>query len=100
LANARKKRIEGVTVLVPAVEDYVVLKLLAATSDARRRARDLLDVQDTLAAYADLSRTTLSVAGLRARLRDLYGLKGERLTDLVASRPLLPRRLDPTTGRN
>jgi hypothetical protein len=69
----------------------VILKLLAAADDARRRNRDLVDVQDAVAAYPDLAATTLSVAGLRARLRDAYGIKGDRLKDLVTLFRLVPR---------
>ncbi len=83
--------IEGVKVTVPKVEDFVVLKLLAAAADNRRRSRDLADVQYALEAYPDRLRSTLSVPAVRARLRDLYGISGERLEDLVALFRAVPR---------
>ena len=43
--NARKVRIEGIAATVPRLEDYVVLKLLAAAAERRRTARDLTDIQ-------------------------------------------------------
>jgi hypothetical protein len=89
--HAEKAVIEGVRVIVPRVEDYVILKLLAAVSDARRRARDLADVQAALDAFPDRGRSSLSVAGLRGRLRDLYGIDGPRLKDLVALLRKVPR---------
>ena len=75
--------IEGIRVPVPRLEDYVILKLLAA-ADRRRRARDLADVQFALQASATGSRGALSIAALRARLRELYGVRGQQLKDLVA----------------
>jgi len=89
--QARTARIEGVRVRVPTVEDWVILKLLAAAADARRRARDLADVQWTLQAYPERVATTLSVAAIRGRLRRLYGLAGERLRDVVALLRAVPR---------
>ncbi len=83
--------IEGVKVTVPKVEDYVVLKLLAAAADHRRRSRDLADVQYALEAYPDRARSTLSVPAVRARLRDLYGISGERLEELVTLLRAVPR---------
>jgi predicted nucleotidyltransferase len=91
LRSAGTATIEGVKVTVPALEDYVVLKLFAAAADRRRRARDLADVQYALEAYPDRARTTLSIAGLWARMRDLYGVRGEKLKDLVALLRQVPR---------
>jgi hypothetical protein len=71
-----------VKVAVPALEDYVVLKLLAAESNARRRGRDLLDIQYVLAAYPFDAR--LTIPAVRARLRDEYGETSERLKRLTA----------------
>jgi predicted nucleotidyltransferase len=90
-AQAETATIEGTRVTVPRVEDYVILKLLAASSDRRRHARDLADVQYTLEAFPARARTTLSVAAVRARLRDLYALRGQRLKDLVALFRQVPR---------
>jgi predicted nucleotidyltransferase len=89
--NAERRTVEGVRVSVPQVEDWVVLKLLAAVADRRRSARDLADVQYALEAYPERVRTTLSVAALRARLRDLYGQRGERLKEIVALLRQVPR---------
>jgi hypothetical protein len=83
--------VEGIEVVVPCVEDFVILKLLAAAADRRRRARDLADVQATLEAFAGRAGTRLSVPALRARLRDLYGLQGQRLKDVVAIFRQVPR---------
>jgi len=89
--HAGSARIEGVRVRVPTVEDWVILKLLAAAADARRRARDLADVQWALEAYPDRVATSLSVAAIRGRLRRLYRLGGERLRDVVALLRAVPR---------
>jgi len=82
--QARSATIEGVKVTVPRVEDYVILKLLAAAADQRRMTRDLADVQDTLAAFPEREHPPLSIPALRARLRNLYGVRGRQLTELVA----------------
>lgn len=87
--HATKRLVEGMRVSVPRVEDYVILKLLAAASDRRRSGRDLLDVQYALQAFP--ARKSLSVAALRARLRDLYGVTGEQLRDAVALLRQVPR---------
>lgn len=87
--HARKTRIEGVETTVPRVEDYVILKLLAAVGDRRRTARDLADVQFALEAFPD--DPGLSLAALRARLRDLYGIRGQPLRDLVTVLRRVPR---------
>lgn len=83
-AHAQTATIEGIKVTVPRVEDYVILKLLAAAADRRRLTRDLTDVQYALAAFPEQQHPALSVAALRGRLRDLYGVQGRRLTELVA----------------
>jgi predicted nucleotidyltransferase len=83
--------IEGIEVRVPRIEDYVILKLLAAVADRRRRARDLTDVQYAIEAFADDPSKGLSVAALRARLRDLYGITGRQLKELVALLRQVPR---------
>jgi antitoxin (DNA-binding transcriptional repressor) of toxin-antitoxin stability system len=90
--EAVPRRIEGCEVLTPRIEDYVILKLLAANSDVRRRNRDLADVQSTLFAYPELCATTLSIASLRARLRDLYGFKDTKLRRLTAFLRQVPAR--------
>ena len=82
--HARTAKIEGVTVPVPRIEDYVILKLLAAVADRRRLTRDLADVQHTLAAFPEHEHRWLSISALRGRLRDLYGVRGQRLNELVA----------------
>jgi hypothetical protein len=82
--HAQTTTIESVKVAVPRIEDYIILKLLAAAADLRRRSRDLTDVQYALEAFPEHARGVLSVAGVRARLRDLYGVTGSRLKDLVA----------------
>jgi hypothetical protein len=82
--HARTARIEGVSVLVPQIEDYVILKLLAAASDRRRLTRDLADVQRTLAAFPEQEYPALSIPALRGRLRDIYGMRGQQLSGLVA----------------
>ena len=74
--HARKARIEGVETTVPRVEDYVILKLLAAVADRRRTARDLADVQYAFEAFP--RDAGLSLAALRARLLDLYGVRGQQ----------------------
>ena len=79
LANAEEATIEGRKVMVPRIEDYVILKLLAVEDDPRRSYRDLGDIQMTLEAFPELRATRLSVQGIRARLRDLYGIPGPRL---------------------
>lgn len=78
--HAETATIEGCKVLVPRIEGYVLLKLIAAAAETRRRPRDLADVQHALAAFPE--HTALSVAALRARLRDVYGISGPRLKDL------------------
>jgi predicted nucleotidyltransferase len=82
--HARTAKIEGVTVPVPRIEDYVILKLLAAVADRRRLTRDLADVQYALAAFPETAQPSLSISALRGRLRDLYGVRGPRLHELVA----------------
>ena len=77
--HAQTTAIEGVKVAVPRIEDYVVLKLLAAAADLRRRSRDLADVQYAIEAFPDHAGGILSVAGVRARLRDQYGITGAQL---------------------
>lgn len=89
--HARRVTIEGLKVTVPQIEDYVILKLLAAAADGRRRARDLVDVQYALDAFPDRARDGLSVAAVRARLRDLYGKRGPELKELVALYRTVPR---------
>ncbi len=84
LEQACTTTIEGVKVAVPRVEDYVILKLLAAAADRRRMTRDLADVQDTLAAFPEREHPPLSIPALRGRLRDLYGVRGRQLNELVA----------------
>ncbi len=91
LRHAHKATIEGVRVTVPRVEDYVILKLLSAAADRRRRARDLADVQWAVEACAEQAGSSLSIAGLRVRLRDVYGITGQRLKDLVALLRQVPR---------
>ena len=89
--HAETAVVEGIEVALPCIEDFVILKLLAAAADRRRRARDLADVQATLEASARRAGTRLSVPALRARLRDLYGLQGQRLKDVVAMFRQVPR---------
>jgi predicted nucleotidyltransferase len=81
---ARTANIEGVSVPVPRIEDYVILKLIAAAADRRRLTRDLADVQHTLAAFPEQEYPALSIPALRGRLRDVYGKRGQQLTELVA----------------
>lgn len=83
--------VEGTLVSVPTTEDYVALKLIAAAADRRRTARDLADVQFALEAHPDRANDTLSVAGIRARLRDLYGIRGERLKEITSLFRAVPR---------
>ena len=82
--HAQRKTIEGTRVAVPRVEDYVILKLCAAAGERRRRARDLVDVQHALEAFPKLTATVLSIPAIRARLRVLYGVRGEQLKDMIA----------------
>ena len=90
--HGRNVRIEGVTVRVPRLDDFVILKLLAASAEVRRRSRDLTDVQYTLEAYPEeASHGTLSVVQLRARMRDVYRFAGEQLKELVALLRLVRR---------
>jgi hypothetical protein len=91
--QAEVRKIEGIDVLVPRIEDYVILKLVAAAEDRKRRARDLADVQDALEAGPE-SRS-LSTSALRARMRDVYGFeraRREELVSLLRSIPSPPRR--------
>jgi len=87
--NASTARIEGTTVAVPRLEDYVILKLLAAMADRRRTARDLADIQYAFEAFP--GDAALSVAALRARLRDVYGVRGQHAKDMVALLRQVPR---------
>ncbi len=82
--HAETAKIEGLNVTVPCLEDYVILKLIAAAADRRRRGRDLADVRFAVEAHPRLAHSSLSVASVRKRLRELYGFEGERLKDLVA----------------
>jgi hypothetical protein len=82
---SRKARIERVTVRVPRLDDYVILKLLAASAELRRRSRDLTDVQYALEGFPEEAKDgALSIPSLRARMKDVYGLRGERLKELLA----------------
>ena len=92
--EAENRTIEGLRVRVPRIEDYVILKLLAADADPRRRGRDLADVQFAFEAHAEHSEEKLSVAALRGRLRDVYGVSGEKLRRITGFLRALPR---PTT---
>lgn len=76
---------------MPRVDDYVILKLFAAAADRRRLARDLADVQHVLEAFPERAVTELSIPAVRARLRDLYGVRGERLKDMLALLRQVPR---------
>jgi hypothetical protein len=89
LRHAEQATIEGCKITVPRIEDYVILKLLAAAADRRRRARDLADVQYALEAFPD--RDSLTVAAVRGRLRDLYGVRGAESKNLVALFRTVPR---------
>ena len=89
--HADTRVVEGIEVTMPRIEDFVILKLLAAAADRRRRARDLADVQSALEAFAARAGSRLSVPAVRARLRDLYGLQGQRLKDLIAMFRLVAR---------
>lgn len=84
LAHAEEATIEGRKVLVPRIEDFVILKLLAVEAEPRRSYRDLGDVQMVLEAFPELRPKRLSVEGIRARLRDLYGIAGPRLRSHAA----------------
>ena len=74
--HADPRVVEGIEVTVPRIEDFVILKLLAAVADRRRRARDLADVQSALETFAGRAGARLSVPAVRARLRDLYVSRG------------------------
>jgi predicted nucleotidyltransferase len=89
--HAERRRIEGLRAAVPRVDDYVILKLFAAAADRRRLARDLADVQHVLEAFPERAVTELSIPAVRARLRDLYGVRGERLKDMLALLRQVPR---------
>src|SRR6266436_6431070 len=89
--HADTRVVEGIEVTMPRIEDFVILKVLAAAADRRRRARDLADVQSALEAFAARAGSRLSVPAVRARLRDLYGLQGQRLKDLIAMFRLVAR---------
>jgi len=89
--NAEVARIEGLHVKVPRIEDFVILKLLAAEANPRRRARDLADVQYAIEAYPEESSGRLSIPALRARMRNLYAVSGRRLKELTALLRALPR---------
>lgn len=81
---ARARTIEGARVMVPRLEDWVALKLIAALADPRRRMRDLLDVRWAVEGATGSQRRALSIPTLRARLRDAYGLSPVALRDAVA----------------
>ena len=49
----------------------------------RRRARDLADVQYAIEAFPEQAHRNLSVPAIRARLRDVYGVSGERLKECL-----------------
>ena len=89
--HADEATIEGVRVPVPRIDDYVVLKLLAATADRRRHSRDLADVQYALESADDTRAATLTVPRIRARLWDAYGVTGERLKTLTELYRQVPR---------
>jgi len=89
--EAVPRKIEGCEVPTPRIEDFVILKLVAAHCDMLRRNRDLADIQSTLFAYPELSASTLSIPSLRARLRDLYGIKDTALRRLTALLRQVPR---------
>jgi hypothetical protein len=89
--EAVSRKIEGREVLAPRIEDFVILKLLAAHAEVRRRNRDLADVQSTFFAYPQLSSTTLSIPSLRARLRDIFGIEGAKLRSLTTLLRQVPR---------
>src|SRR5262245_51838030 len=83
--HSRTARIEGITVRVPRLDDFVILKLLAAAAEIRRRSRDLADVQFALEAFPDEAADgVLTFACLRARIRDVYRVGGNRLKEVVA----------------
>ena len=88
--HAEEATIEGVRVSVPRIEDYVILKLLAAISDRRRRGRDLLDVQYALEASGGRA-PALSLPRLRGRLRTVYGVDGDRLKGAIALLRQVPK---------
>src|SRR6266478_6822478 len=89
--HADTRVVEGIEVTMPRIEDFVILKLLAAAADRRRRARDLADVQSALEAFAARAGSRLSVPAVRARLRDLYALQGQRLKDVMGMFRLVAR---------
>lgn len=90
--DAERRTIEGMRgVAVPRLDDWVILKLIAAHRDRRRRARDLADVQSAVESADDGARERLAIPRLRARLRDRYGLPKEVLHDLVALFRGVPR---------
>jgi hypothetical protein len=89
--NADEMIIEGIRATVPRIEDYVILKLLAASADRRRRARDLADVQYAIERAYPERADALAIPRIRARLRDVYGLGGERLKELVDLYRQVPR---------
>ena len=89
--HAETAVVEGIEVALPCIEDFVILKLLAAAADRRRRARDLADAQSALEAFAGRAGARLSMPAVRARLRDLYALQGQRLKDVMAMFQLVTR---------
>lgn len=87
--HAARRRIEGCLVSVPRLEDFVILKLIAARAELRRRNRDLADVQAAL--EADPDSPALRVAALRARMRDVYNFDAARVRALVTLLRQVPR---------
>lgn len=79
--QAKLATVDGVRVRVPRIEDYIVLKLIAADAEQRRFTRDLTDVRDALESTAG---SAVSISSLRARMRDLYGFPRDKLNRLVA----------------
>jgi hypothetical protein len=70
--------------MMPRLEDWVALKLIAALSGPRRRLRDLLDVRWAIEGATARQRRALSIPALRVRLRDAYGLAPTKLLDALA----------------
>jgi predicted nucleotidyltransferase len=87
--HAERRSIEGQAVVVPRLEDYVILKLIAARADVRRRNRDLADVQSALEVGRD--NPALTIPALRARMRDVYRLEATQVRALVTLLRQVPR---------
>jgi hypothetical protein len=75
--HSRSARIEGVTVRVPRIDDFVILKLLAASTEVRRRSHTPRDEIELAGTKGDFEALWAEVRGARTthdRDRQRFGL--------------------------